>query len=80
MFVKKKGRLHVIVLLYVDDMIFTNNDDGEIAKLRGKLSISFEMRDLENVSHFLCLEVESVKHGVFTSQKGYVGKLYVALV
>lgn len=33
MFVKKDGHLHMVVLLYVDDMIVTGSDKNEIAKL-----------------------------------------------
>lgn len=33
LFVKKQEKFHVIVLLYVDDMIVTDNDDREVAKL-----------------------------------------------
>ncbi|XP_043714849.1 uncharacterized mitochondrial protein AtMg00810-like [Telopea speciosissima] len=65
----------MIVLLYVDDMIITGNDEGEVAKLRAELSIRFEMRDLGELNHFLGLEVEKVNDGIFLSQKGYAKKL-----
>lgn len=39
LFVKKQGKFHVIVLLYVDGMIVIGNDDGEVVKLQTKLSI-----------------------------------------
>lgn len=61
MFVKKQGKLHVIIFLYVDDMIVTGNDDREIVKLQAELFIRFEMKDLGELSHFLGFEVESVK-------------------
>jgi hypothetical protein len=75
LFVKRKAGLHVVVLLYVDDMIITGNDEGEVARLRGELSIRFEMKDLGELSHFLGLEVEGLKDGYFVSQTGYAGKL-----
>ncbi|KAJ3673974.1 hypothetical protein LUZ60_005966 [Juncus effusus] len=75
LFVKRKVGLHVVVLLYVDDMIITDNDEGEVARLRGKLSIRFEMKDLGELSHFLGLEVEGLKDGYFVSQTSYAGKL-----
>jgi hypothetical protein len=68
LFVKKQSKVHVIVLLYVDDMIVTSNDDEEIAKLQAKLSIRFEMKDLGELCHFLSLEVSSLKNGIFVSQ------------
>ncbi|BBH06979.1 hypothetical protein Prudu_018768 [Prunus dulcis] len=53
----KNGKLHMIVLLYVDDMIVSGNDEKEIAKLRSELSIQFEMKELGELSHFLDLEM-----------------------
>jgi len=74
-FVKKQSKVHVIVLLYVDDMIVTGNDNGEIAKLRAELSVWFEMKDLGELSHFLGFEVSSLKGGIFVSQQSYAKKL-----
>ena len=67
--------MHVIVLLYVDDMIDTGNNDDEITKLPAELFIWFEMKDLGELSHFLGLEVSSLKGGIFVSQQDYVEKL-----
>lgn len=75
LFVKKQGTLHMIVLLYVDDMIITGNNEQEVAKLRAELSIRFEMKDLGELSHFLGLEVKYVKDGIFLSQESYARKL-----
>jgi len=71
LFVKKKGELHMLVLLYVDDIILTGNDDGEVAMLRAELSIRFEMKDLGELHHFLGIQVERKKRGVLISQKVY---------
>jgi hypothetical protein len=75
LFVKKQSKVHVIVLLYVDDMIVTGNNDEEITKLQIELSIRFEMKDLGELSHFLGLEVSSLMGGIFVSQQGYAEKL-----
>lgn len=75
LFVKKQKKLHIVVLLYVDDMIVTGNDDVEVAKLWTKLSIHFEMKDLGELNHFLGLEVEFVKDGIFISQMGSAKKI-----
>ena len=76
---KKHGRLHVIVLLYVDDMIVTCNDDGEIAKLQGELSILFEMKDLGDFSHFLWLGGETIERWSICVTKRLYGKSYIQL-
>ena len=56
-------------------LIITGNDEGEVARLRGELSIRFEMKDLGELSHFLGLEVEGLKDEYFVSQTGYADKL-----
>ncbi|KAG7564277.1 Reverse transcriptase RNA-dependent DNA polymerase [Arabidopsis suecica] len=71
LFFKKKGGVHVVVLLYVDDMIITGNDDGEITRLQEDMSIRFEMKKLVELNIFLGLEVEKVKNGIFVDQQGY---------
>ncbi|KAF2290492.1 hypothetical protein GH714_014109 [Hevea brasiliensis] len=70
LFVKKNQDARVIVLLHVDDMIVTANDENEVAKLKEELSIRFEMKILGKLSHFLSLEVEHLKNEIFISQKG----------
>lgn len=56
-------------------MIITNNDDEEVVKLRVELSIRFRIKDLGELSHFLSLEVESMKDEIFVSQKSYAKKI-----
>ncbi|KAL0458198.1 UNVERIFIED_CONTAM: Retrovirus-related Pol polyprotein from transposon RE1 [Sesamum latifolium] len=75
LFVKKSDDVHMIVLLCVDDMIVTGNHDNEVIKLRWKLSTRFEMKNLGELSHFLGLEVKSMKYVIFLSQEGFAMKL-----
>ncbi|KAK3006344.1 hypothetical protein RJ639_017493 [Escallonia herrerae] len=69
-----KGK-HVIVLLYVDDMIITGDDNVGISCLRNDLSILFEMKILGEIGCFLGLEVQKLEDGYFVSQKGYAQSL-----
>ena len=71
MFVKMDLGLHVVVLLYVDNMIITEDNVAEITGLRDVLSIQFEMKILGEVGCFLGLQVEKAKGGFFLSQKRY---------
>lgn len=57
-FVKVEFGMHVVVLLYVDDMIITECNVSEISRLCNDLSIRFEMKNLGEVECFLGLEVE----------------------
>lgn len=64
--------MHLLVLLYVDDMIITEDNESKISNLRIDLSVRFEMKNLGEVGCFLGLEVEkSDNGGYFVSQKGY---------
>ncbi|KAK3042181.1 hypothetical protein RJ639_001301 [Escallonia herrerae] len=76
MFVKMESGKRVVVLLYVDDMIITGNNEDEISRLKNDLSIRFEMKNLGEVGCFLGLEVERSEDGFFVSQKGYAKNLF----
>lgn len=63
-----------MLLLYVDDMIITGDNDAEISRLRHDLSVRFEMKILGEVGCFLGLEVAK-SDGYFVSQCGYATSL-----
>ena len=48
LFIKKDSKVRVLVLLYVDDMIITGNDEQEINRLKDELAIRFEMKNLRS--------------------------------
>ena len=37
----------VVLIVYVDDIILTGNDEGEMKNLKGKLANDFQIKDLE---------------------------------
>ena len=75
LFVKsKEGRL-AIVLVYVDDLIITGDYTEEIHRIRENLSIRFQMKELGELKHFLGLEVERTKDGIFLGQQKYAKDL-----
>ncbi|XP_020519404.1 uncharacterized protein LOC110006749 [Amborella trichopoda] len=67
--VTPKGR--AILLLYVDDMIISGNDEATIHLIKHKLSQLFEMKDLGFLKYFLGLEVGYSPHGYLLSQLKY---------
>ncbi|KAF2320610.1 hypothetical protein GH714_029009 [Hevea brasiliensis] len=67
--------MHLLVLLYVDDMIITGDNEVEISMLKNELSVHFEMKNLGEVGCFLGLEVEKSDQGYFVSQKRYAEEL-----
>lgn len=75
LFVKKQRDLHVVILLYVDGMIITGNNDDEVARLQKDLAIRFKIKKLGELHHFLGLEVTNTSKGIFVTQEGYAKKL-----
>jgi len=60
------------LIIYVDDMIVTGNDEKGISELQRYLASEFEMKDLGGLKYFLGIEVYRLRLGIFLSQKKYV--------
>lgn len=76
LFVKHSDAGGVIALLvYVDDIIVTGNDEKEKEALRRCLVREFEIKELGRLKYFLGIEVAHFKEGIFISQQKYVTNL-----
>ncbi|WOH04396.1 hypothetical protein DCAR_0623805 [Daucus carota subsp. sativus] len=75
LFVKSKQGKLTIVLVYVDDLIITGDDIDEIERTRSNLSVRFQMKELGELKHFLGLEIEQTKDGLFLCQLKYARDL-----
>ena len=64
--VSKHGR--TLLLLYVDDMLITGDDNEYITFVKARLSEQFMMSNLGPLSYFLGIEVTSTFHGFYLSQ------------
>ncbi|KAM1391671.1 hypothetical protein ACFX2I_019364 [Malus domestica] len=58
LFVKANEGKLAIVLVYVDDLIITGEDEAEILRTKENLSVCFQMKELGQLKHFLGLEVD----------------------
>ena len=67
---KVEGDKPVLLLLYVDDLFLTG-DEELISKTKEKLSSEFEMKDLGLMHYFLGLEVWQKPDEIFLSQGKY---------
>ncbi|RDX65732.1 hypothetical protein CR513_55583, partial [Mucuna pruriens] len=65
------GKL-TLLLVYVDDMIVTGDDEIEKLNLKEKLATQFEMKELGKLKYFLGIEVAYSKQGIFISQRKFV--------
>ncbi|GAU51473.1 hypothetical protein TSUD_95880 [Trifolium subterraneum] len=71
-YVKGLSKLdHIILCLYVDDLLITGANEKEIVKFKTSLMQEFEMYDLGNLSYFLGMEFKHTKKDVFLHQKKY---------
>lgn len=57
LFTKTHGEDFTAMLVYVDDMLITGNNEQEIIKLKSNLSDHFHMKDLGEIKYFLGIEL-----------------------
>ena len=67
------------LLVYVDDIIVTGNDEREKHKMKQRLATKFEIKELEKLKYFLGIEVAYSTQGIFISQQKYVIDLLAAI-
>jgi len=75
LYIKEKDGKILIVVLYVDDVIFTGNDDHLIENFKTVMKEEFEMTNMGLLRYFLGIEVDKNQNGVFISQEKYVNEV-----
>jgi hypothetical protein len=73
--VSPRGQTLLLLLLYVDDMIITDDNPEYIAFVMACLSDQFLMSDLGLLKYFLGIEISSTPEGFFLSQEKYIQDL-----
>ena len=63
------------LLVYVDDIIVTGNDEREKHDVKQRLAKEFEIKELGKMKYFLSIEVAYSTQGIFISQQKYVTDL-----
>ncbi|KAL9253059.1 Retrovirus-related Pol polyprotein from transposon TNT 1-94-like protein [Drosera capensis] len=68
---------HIFLVLYVDDILLASNDIGLLHETKRFLSKKFEMKDLDNASFVLGIQIhrDRLKGVLGLSQKGYIDKV-----
>ncbi|TXG57833.1 hypothetical protein EZV62_015662 [Acer yangbiense] len=61
----------LIVSLYVDDLIFTSNDESMLVKFKNSIKLEFDMTDSGKMKYFLGVEVLQNSEGIYISQRKY---------
>ena len=65
----------IVLLVYVDDIIVTGNDEREKHEVKQRLATEFEIKELGKLKYFLGIEVPYSTQGIFISQQKYVTDL-----
>eukprot|EP00253_Pinus_taeda_P029928 PITA_29928 len=74
-YIKEKDGKLLIVVLYVDDVIFTGNDDQLIKNFKSVMKEEFEITDMGFLRYFLGIEIDQNEKGIFISQARYVNQV-----
>ena len=67
LFVKKVGRSIVFLVVYVDDLFITGNNEDYIASIKKDLKKYFEMTDRGHLHYYLGIEVTQHPKYIFIS-------------
>eukprot|EP00253_Pinus_taeda_P009660 PITA_09660 len=74
-YIKENDGKLLIVVLYVDDVIFTGNDVYLIENFKTVMKEEFEMTNMGLLRYFLGIEVNENENGIFISQAKYVNEV-----
>lgn len=75
LYIKASNGNVFIVVLYVDDLIFTINDKALIVEFKEAMKSEFEMTNLGLLKYFLGIEVKQMQAGIFISQEKYANQI-----
>ena len=72
LYFNKNGTDILIIYLYVDDLIFMDNNNKINEEFQTQMMVAFKMKDLGLMSYFLGLEVHQMQDEIFVSRTKYV--------
>ena len=75
LFVKYKNQDILVVLVYVDDIIFDSTNESLCKEFSSCMSKEFEMSMMEELKYFLGLQIKQNEEGIFINQGKYVKDL-----
>lgn len=76
-FIYSRNNIYILFLVYVDDILVTENSDEAISRLVSDLHRQFSLKQLENLHYFLGIEAFRDNTWLYLSQSKYVVDLLV---
>ncbi|KAK1412979.1 hypothetical protein QVD17_34637 [Tagetes erecta] len=71
LFTKKHNKSLCILLVYVDDIIITGDNDIDLKAVKAQIMSKFKIKDLGELKYFLGIEVLKSDEGIVLSQRKY---------
>ncbi len=71
LYLKETNHGIVVIVIYVDDLIITGDNDADIFDLKKLFKQKFEMKDLGELHYFLSIEVIQSPKGIWLLQRQY---------
>ena len=71
----EEGRKFLVVSVYVDDLIYSGNDETMFKRFKHSMKQEFDMSDLGRMKYFLGVEVVLGSEGIFISQRKYANEV-----
>ena len=75
LYIKAENGNMLVVVLYVDNLIFTSNDKALIGEFKEAMKNEFEMTNLGLLKYFLGIELKQMHNGIFISQEKYARQI-----
>lgn len=72
---KEEGKNILVVVVYVDDLIFGSDCVGMCEKFSANMKNEFEMSMLGELSYFLGIQIQQSQECIFISQTKYIREI-----
>ena len=67
----------MIVLVYVNDLVVTGSNEGDIELITHHLKVEFDIKDLGQLKYYLEIELAYLTKDLFISQRKYTIDLFL---
>lgn len=75
LFYRYVDKSHIFLLIYVDDILITGDNNEDMSLVLQHLNNIFSLKDLGELHHFLSIEVNHTAQGMHLSQGKYIKEL-----